>query len=48
MAFALETSCPAAARYSAARIEEELVVTEKGCEVISLFPAEDLPIANRY
>ena len=34
--------------YSAARIEEEVVVTEKGCEVISLFPAEDLPIANRY
>ena len=30
------------------RIEEEVVVTEKGCEVISLFPAEELPIANRY
>lgn len=24
------------------------VVTETGCEVISLFPAEELPIANRY
>jgi len=27
---------------------EEVVVTDKGCEVISLFPAHDLPIANRY
>jgi Xaa-Pro aminopeptidase len=34
--------------YSAARIEEEVVVTDTGCEVISLFPAEELPIANRY
>jgi Xaa-Pro aminopeptidase len=48
MVFALETYCPAADGYSAARIEEEVVVTENGCEVISLFPAEDLPIANRY
>jgi Xaa-Pro aminopeptidase len=24
------------------------VVTDKGCTVISLFPAEELPIANRY
>jgi len=30
------------------RIEEEVVVTDKGCQVISLFPAEELPIANRY
>ena len=48
MVFALETYCPASDGYSAARIEEEVVVTETGCEVISLFPAEDLPIANRY
>ena len=48
MVFALETYCPATDGYSAARIEEEVVVTETGCEVISLFPAEDLPIANRY
>ena len=48
MVFALETYCPAADGYSAARIEEEVVVTETGCEVISLFPAEELPIANRY
>jgi Xaa-Pro dipeptidase len=24
------------------------VVTDKGCRVITLFPAEELPIANRY
>jgi Xaa-Pro aminopeptidase len=48
MVFALETYCPAKDGYSAARIEEEVVVTDKGCRVISLFPAEELPIANRY
>ena len=48
MVFALETYCPAADGFSAARIEEEVVVTDTGCEVISLFPAQDLPIANRY
>ena len=48
MVFALETYCPASDGYSAARIEEELVVTDQGCRIISLFPAEDLPIANRY
>ena len=46
--FALETYCPAKDGVSAARIEEEVVVTDKGCKVISLFPAEDLPIANKY
>ncbi|GAW34148.1 hypothetical protein RA2_01193 [Roseovarius sp. A-2] len=34
--------------YPAARIEQDVVVTPTGCEVIRLFPAEDLPIANRY
>jgi Xaa-Pro dipeptidase len=48
MVFALETYCPARDGFSAARIEEEVVVTDKGCRVISLFPAEELPIANRY
>jgi Xaa-Pro aminopeptidase len=48
MVFALETYCPAADGYSAARIEEEVVVTDTGCTVITLFPAEELPIANRY
>ena len=48
MVFALETYCPAADGYSAARIEEEVVVTDTGCKVITHFPAEDLPIANAY
>lgn len=48
MVFALETYCPAKDGVSAARIEEEMIVTDKGCQVISLFPAEELPIANKY
>jgi Xaa-Pro dipeptidase len=48
MVFALETYCPAKDGFSAARIEEEMVVTDTGCRVISLFPAEELPIANEY
>ena len=48
MVFAIETYCPATDGYSAARIEEEVVVTDKGGRVISLFPAEELPIANVY
>jgi Xaa-Pro aminopeptidase len=48
MVFAIETYCPATDSYSAARIEEEVVVTDRGCQVISLFPAEELPIAARY
>jgi Xaa-Pro aminopeptidase len=48
MVFALETYCPATDGYSAARIEEEVVVTNNGHKVISLFPAEELPIAAKY
>jgi Xaa-Pro aminopeptidase len=48
MVFAIETYCPATDGYSGARIEEEVVVTDKGCRVISLFPAEELPIAAKY
>ena len=48
MVFALETYCPATDGISAARIEEEIVVTDRGCKVITLYPAEELPIANRY
>ena len=48
MVFALETFCPASDGMSAARIEEEVIVTDKGCRVITLFPAEELPIANQY
>lgn len=48
MVFALETYCPAADGNGAARIEEEVVVTNDGCRVITLFPAQDLFVANRY
>lgn len=48
MVFALETYCPAKDGFSAARIEEEVVVTANGCQVITLFPAEELPVANAY
>ena len=48
MVFALETYCPATDGYSAARIEEEVVVTDTGRRVITLFPAEELPISCRY
>ena len=48
MVFALETYCPAADGNGAARIEEEVVVTKDGCRVITLFPAQELFIANQY
>ena len=48
MVFALETYCPAKDGYSAARIEEEVVVTKDGPRVITLFPADELPVANAY
>src|SRR5829696_4656288 len=47
MVFALETFWPASDGWSAARIEEQLVVTNDGCEVITRFPAEDLLIAGK-
>ncbi|WP_157245284.1 M24 family metallopeptidase [Nonomuraea typhae] len=48
MVFALETYCPAGDGFSAARIEEEVVVTEDGARLLTLFPAQDLVIANPY
>jgi Xaa-Pro aminopeptidase len=49
MVFALETFWPASDGWSAARIEEQLVVTPTGCEVITRFPAEELLVAGvRY
>jgi Xaa-Pro aminopeptidase len=49
MVFALETFWPASDGWTAARIEEQLVVTKDGCEVITRFPAEDLLVAGvRY
>jgi Xaa-Pro dipeptidase len=47
MVFALETYWPASDGWSAARIEEEVVVTPTGCEVITKFPAEELLVAGR-
>jgi len=48
MVFAVETYCPASDGVSAARIEEEVILTPKGPQIISLYPAEALPIANPY
>ncbi len=42
MVFALETFWPSSDGWSAARIEEQLVVTNDGCEIITRFPAEEL------
>jgi Xaa-Pro dipeptidase len=48
MVFAVETYCPASDGVSAARIEEEVILTPKGPQIISLYPAEELPISNPY
>jgi Xaa-Pro aminopeptidase len=48
MVFAVETYCPASDGFSAARIEEEVILTPTGPKIISLYPAEELPIANPY
>ena len=48
MVFALETYFPAADGVSAARIEEEIVVTENGPVVLTKFPAQELFVANEY
>jgi Xaa-Pro aminopeptidase len=48
MVFALETYCPAEDGVSAARIEEEVVVTPDGPRILTLFPAQDLVVANAY
>src|SRR6185369_3551415 len=46
MVFALETFWPSTDGWSAARIEEEIVVTKTGHEVIPRFPAEELLVTN--
>ena len=48
MVFAVETYCPASDGFSAARIEEEVVLTEDGPQVLTLFPAQELFVANPY
>jgi Xaa-Pro aminopeptidase len=48
MVFALETYWPASDGWSAARLEEEVVVTKDGCEVITRFPSEKLLVAGAH
>jgi Xaa-Pro aminopeptidase len=48
MVIALETYCPAKDGVSAARIEEEVVVTADGPRVITKFPSDELFVANAY
>jgi Xaa-Pro aminopeptidase len=48
MVIALETYCPAKDGVSAARIEEEVVVTAQGPQVITRFPSDQLFVANAY
>jgi Xaa-Pro dipeptidase len=48
MVIALETYCPAKDGYSAARIEEEVVITADGPQVITKFPSHELFVANAY
>ncbi len=47
MVFALETYCPASDGISAARIEEEVVVTAEGSRIITRFPGEELLVTGR-
>src|SRR5436190_245604 len=47
MVFALETYCPTKDRRSAARIEEEVVVTPTGPQILTRFPAEELLVAGK-
>ena len=48
MVFALETYCPADDGFSAARLEEEVVVTPDGSRVLTLYPAQNLIVANPF
>jgi Xaa-Pro dipeptidase len=46
MVFALETYCHATDGTSAARIEEDVVVTATGCRLITKFPADELRVSG--
>ncbi|EMY35994.1 peptidase M24, partial [Arthrobacter crystallopoietes BAB-32] len=49
MVFAMETYWPTPDGSAAARIEEELVVTKDGCQLLTRFPADQLYVAGtRY
>jgi Xaa-Pro aminopeptidase len=47
MVFALETYCPAKNGRGAARIEEEVVVTPDGPQIITRFPGEELLVCGK-
>ena len=47
MVFALETYCAASDGRSAARIEEEVVVTAEGVDILTKFPAEELLVTGK-
>jgi Xaa-Pro aminopeptidase len=47
MVFALETYCPTRNGAGAARIEEEVVVTADGPQILTRFPAEELLVCGR-
>lgn len=47
MVFALETYCAASDGESAARIEEEVVVTADGCRLLTRFPADELLVCGK-
>jgi Xaa-Pro aminopeptidase len=47
MVFALETYCAARDGISAARIEEEVLVTSEGNRLLTRFPADELLVAGR-
>jgi Xaa-Pro aminopeptidase len=47
MVFALETYCPASDGRSAARIEEEVLVTAEGPQILTRFPGDELLVAGR-
>src|SRR3954449_624147 len=47
MVFALETYCAASDGRSAARIEEEVVVTAAGVDILTKFPAEELLVTGK-
>ena len=46
MVFAIETYWPTPDGSAAARIEEEVVVTPTGCELLTRFPADQLYVAG--
>ena len=48
MVFAMETYAPACDGFSAACIEEEVVVTDDGPVILTKFPAQELFVANEY